>query len=430
MKPHRSFGIATAATILLLAGVVWAQTGVLVANGTTQTWSGSYAADQTDQSIVYVLNGGLATLNGCTLTKTGNSSNLTDSSQNGTNAGILAKSLGQIFLAGGSVTTSASGANGLFAYGEGSVVTMTSGSIDASGSGSHGIDATYGGRIVLVNVDVTTHGDNASALATDFGGGTVSVNGGTILAASTVSESHSAGIYSTGAIAVDDATVTSNADCGGVIDGSNTIALTNTQLTGALDGIKVHNTAGGTENAGIIIAGGSLTAHGGSGILVTGASGHAAQADIVVASGATISASNGYLVQVLQSSQASFTGQGVALTGSLRADATSTLIVLLGGGTTLTGGIVRGSLSLDGSSGWYVTANSALTEFIDDAGIIGSSVINVFGNGHDVHYDSSLPANEYLDGQVYSLVNGGVLTPAAVAGTESRTWGAVKAEYR
>ena len=46
-------------------------------------------------------------------------------------------------------------------------------------------------KVILNNVNITTTGANSSAIATDFGGGTVTVTGGIV----STSATHSAGIY-------------------------------------------------------------------------------------------------------------------------------------------------------------------------------------------------------------------------------------------
>jgi hypothetical protein len=403
--------------ILMIVTPLWAQpTGLYTVNGGTAVQTDqSYAATLADQSAVYVLNAGQLTLTNCTMTKTGDASNVNNSSQYGYNAGILANTAGVVVLIGGTVTTNASGANGLFASGSGSSVTMTGGTISANGGGAHGVDATYGGMINLTNVNVTTTGGNSSALATDFGGGTVTVSGGTISASSTTAGSHSAGIYSTGTITVSNATVASLADCGGVIDGANTISLINTSLTGSLEGIKTWKTAPMSGTANVSINGGSLTALSGDAFYVTGETGNGATAALHVSGGATITASSANLVHVLSSSTATFTADHETLSGNFLADATSTLIAILQNGTTWTGIAQRTSLTLDAGSAWILTGNSSLTVLSNPGGISGLSVTNITGNGFDVHYDSSLTANHYLGGLVYSLVNGGVLTPGTVS---------------
>lgn len=395
----------------------FAQTGAYTLNGGSATkLAQSYSATSQDQSAVLVENSGQLTLTGCTMSKTGDASSTSNSSQYGTNAGVLATSAGKVTIVAGSVTTNASGANGLFATGTGSTISMAGGTINASGDGAHGIDATYGGTIVLANVDVTSTGASSSALATDFGGGYVSVNGGTIKAAATAAGSHSAGIYSTGVIGVSNASVTSSGDCGGVIDGANSITLINTTLTGAVHGFKTWKTAPANGSASIAISGGSVTANGGDGFYVTGETGNGASATLAMASGATISTSTGNIVNVIKSSTASFAAAEENLTGNFIADATSTLIVTLTDTTMLTGKITNATVVLDSTSSWTLTDNSVLTSFLDPFGISGTTIKNVVGNGHSIHYDATLASNLYLGGKIYSLKNGGYLTPASVSG--------------
>lgn len=423
------------AVAMLLLGVLAisparAQTGVYTLDGgiaseTDQT----YAATGVDQSAVYVLNAGHLTLTNCTMTKTGDASNVSNSSQYGINAGVLAESAATVKITGGSVTTNASGGNGLFATGFGSSVEISDGVISATGGGAHGVDATYGGSITLTDVDVTTDGSNASALATDFGGGTVTVTGGTIVSANTAAGGHSAGIYSTGEISVTDATVASHGDCGGVIDGANSISLTNTDLSGAVHGIKTWKTAPASGSATVTIDGGSLTAEGGDAFYVTAETGNAAMATLTVKGGATISTSTGNLVNVLGASTASVKLDGVNLTGRLRADNATTSTVSLENGTILTGAVSRFGMTLDAGSVWNVTSNSVLTTLDDPDGVSGLTITNIVGNGHDVHYDSALAENAYLGGHTYTLVSGGTLTPEPVPARET-SWGAVKAMFR
>jgi hypothetical protein len=58
-----------------------------------------------------------------------------------------------------------------------------------------------------------------------------------------------------------------------------------------------------------------------------------------------------------------------------------------------------------------VTANSVLTSLSESAGVSGTSINNIEGNGFTVTYDQSLSANSYLGGKTYTLVNGGTLAP-------------------
>lgn len=430
--PTQKHAILLQAGVLLVALVcaspASAQTGVYTLNGGTADQTGqTYAATLVDQSAVYVLNGGQLSMTDCVMTKTGDASNVNNSSQYGINAGVLAASGALVSMSGGSVTTNAGGGNGLFATGAGSKITMADATISASGDGAHGVDATYNGIITLSNVNITTTGSNASALATDFGGGTVVVANGTIVAGSTVAGSHSAGLYSTGTITVNGAAVSSLADCGGVIDGANAITLANTSLSGALHGIKIWKTAPAGGSAIVDIHGGSLSAASGDAFYVTNETGNAAEAIINVSGGTAITASTGNILNVQGHSTATFTASGVTLNGNLHADTPGAAVVYLSN-TTLTGAAKGVALSLDAGSAWNVTANSILSRLFDPSGVSGLTITNIVGNGHDVHYDAALSENTYLGGKTYALVNGGTLTPGPVP-VRGTTWGALKARY-
>jgi hypothetical protein len=395
-----------------------AQTGFYTQNGGSSSDSGkTYSATSTDQSAIYVYSSGQFTATNCTMTKTGDATSTNTASQYGTNAGVLTKSAGKVIIIGGSVTTNASGANGLFATGTNSSITMSNGTISASGGSAHGVDVTYGGSITLTNVDVTSTGANSSTLATDFGGGTVTVTGGTIRAASTASGSHSAGIYSTGTISVTNAVVSSAADCGGVIDGANSINLTNTTLTGAIEGFKLWKTAKASGAATVSITGGSVTVTNGDCFYVTGTTGNAATGTLTVKSGATISASTGVILRVDSVSTATITIDSSSLSGNLISDANSTITARLQNNAGLTGMISTAALTIDASSSWTLTGTSYLTTFSDAGGITGTAITNITGNGYNAYYDASLTANSALSGKTYSLLNGGSLLPKGSTAT-------------
>jgi hypothetical protein len=114
--------------------------------------------------------------------------------------------------------------------------------------------------------------------------------------------------------------------------------------------------------------------------------------------------------------QATFNAVDQTLSGSVDVDGISTVALDLSDRSTLSGAINAAasaksvSLSLDGSSRWTVTGTSYLTVLSDSAGISGSNVTNIVGDGHTVYYTSS--ANPSLDGRTYALLDGGTLTPA------------------
>jgi hypothetical protein len=378
-NPHRLAKTVRIAVVSFVASAITtalAQTGVYTLNSGSATLAGiTNTTSTTDQSGILVYSSASLTVGTVNITTSGAASSTDNSDKYGINAGILAgtsSSKGTILITGSSnsVVTTGAVANGLFVTDSGSSLTMLGGKIVCSGANAHGVDATYGGSIVLSNVTVVTSNANSSAIATDFGGGYVTMTGGSALAADTASGSHSAAVYSTGIIRVKDATVTSVAYCGGVIDGANSIILTNTVMTGTVEGIKLWKTSLASGAATVILNGGSLTASSGDGFYVTGTTGNAALGNITVESNATVTASSGNILNVDSSSAALFTVSAATLTGNLIADSTSTMTNILQNGTILTGCINSAKLlAIDATSTWNATSNSVVT-MLTNAGTI------------------------------------------------------------
>ena len=134
---------------------------------------------------------------------------------------------GKATATGGSIVTTGTGANGAFATGSSASVELNSLTISGKSDGAHAVMATQGGTMVLNNVDMTTTGGSSSAVATDRGGGTITVNGGTV----TTSGGNSATIYSTGSITANNITGKSTGAEMTVIEGANSITLNNCALT-------------------------------------------------------------------------------------------------------------------------------------------------------------------------------------------------------
>lgn len=108
-------------------------TGYSLSSGTASESSKSYSADSTDTSAVVVKDGASYTLTDSTITKTGDSSNDGNSSFYGLNAGVIAKNGGNITLENVTINTTGRGANGAFATGDKSVLTMKNSKITAKG---------------------------------------------------------------------------------------------------------------------------------------------------------------------------------------------------------------------------------------------------------------------------------------------------------
>jgi hypothetical protein len=393
-------------------------------SGSTKLDGQTFTASNDDQSAIYVSDTGKLTLTNATITTSGNTSSQDSSSFYGLNAAVLAAAGGSVDLSDSTVSTTGTGANGVFATGDGSTVNLSNVTIEATADGAHGVMATQGGTMTLTNVDMSTAGSSSSAIATDRGGGTITVTGGIV----TASGMNSAGIYSTGDITVAGGTFNITGAEAAVIEGANSITLVDSDLTSTKSGkwgVMIYQSMSGDAEGtqGIFtMTGGSLayTPTDGPLFYVTNSTG------VIMLKGVSLTADSGTLVKAAAGNWGSsgsnggtviLTADGQVLEGNLIADSISSITAMLKNGSSLAGAInadptaKAASLSLDASSTWTVTADSYLTVLSDAAGISGSTITNITGNGHTVYYDATNSANRALGGKTYSLVNGGQLTP-------------------
>lgn len=394
--------------------------GARTVDGETVAETGkTYASSTDDVSAVYVTGGGDLTLVDPTISTTGNTSSNDASSFYGLNAGVLASN-GTVTITGGSIATAGTGANGAFPYGPNASISLDGVTITATGGGGHGVMASGGGVLTLKDVEITTSGANSAPIATDRGGGTVTVMGGTVVA----SGRDSPGIYSTGAITVIGGTITATSAEAAVIEGRNSITLVDTELVGSKGtrdrGIMVYQSMSGDADVGP----GSLSMTGGSydWTSTTGPAFYVTNTNATITlSGVTVTNTAAELLNVSAGGWGTagsnggtvvFTADDEALTGSITADAISAVTVVLQNGTTLSGAITNAAIGLDASSTWTVTGDSMLTTLTDPAGISGSTITNIVGNGHTVTYDATLTGNRALGGKTFALVSGGTLAPA------------------
>ena len=377
-----------------------------------------FAASAADESGVLVNSSGQLTLLNPTVATTGSSKSSDESSFYGLDAGVLTDGSGVLRITGGSVHTTGAGANGVFAYGSGARITLRNVKITAIGQYAHGVMASGGGTISATGMTVSTAGASSAAVATDRGGGRITVTGGSFR----TSGFKSPGIYSTGTIKVTDVEMTATGAEAAVVEGANSITVTRSILRGAATGghgVMLYNSMSGDANAGTgtyTMLGGSLTAAGGPAFYVTNTN-----AVISISGAAKVSAASGVLLRAdnagtgsgnTSAGNATLVLRGEHLTGDLLTAGTGTIRASLSHGTVLQGRTGTAALTIDGSSIWKVTGNSTLTAIVDSAGISGSNITNVIGNGHTVTYNAGLAANEALGARTYKLAGGGELKPA------------------
>lgn len=203
----------------------------------------TYSSTGDDENALRV-DGATATLTNITVNKTEGSSSSADNGDfYGMNAGLLAQNGATVTIQNATVNTSVKNGNGVFSYGTGTTVNISNSTIRTTGDCSGGIQTTGGGTTNASNLDVETQGNSSAAIRSDRGGGTVHVDGGTYVTNGTGSPA----VYSTADITVSDATLTANNSEGVVVEGKNSVSLTDCDLTGNMTGTyqddseNIHN---------------------------------------------------------------------------------------------------------------------------------------------------------------------------------------------
>lgn len=150
------------------------QTEEKTITGETETLKEEYTTTDSDKSAILVENGGNATIEGATISKTGGDSTNTENSEfYGINSGILVTQNSTATIKNATIETNAKGSNAVFSTGTDSKIYINDSKINTTGSSSsRGLDATYGGYIEAENVEITTQGGSCATLATDRGEGT------------------------------------------------------------------------------------------------------------------------------------------------------------------------------------------------------------------------------------------------------------------
>lgn len=229
--------------------------------------------------------------------------------------------------------------------------------ITTTADNSGGIQTTGGGTTIAENLTVNTAGNSSAAIRSDRGGGTVSVTGGSYTSAGY----NSPAVYSTAAITVKDATLTAENSEALVIEGKNSITLTDCMVTGNMSDTKgsssdenVHNVmiyqsmsgdaAVGTSE--FSMTGGSLTAKNGDMFYITNTAcamtlsgvdirNEDADGRLLVVSGN--SASHGWGTAGQNGAQVTLTADAQILSGAIEVDSISTLQLTLQNGSSFTG---------------------------------------------------------------------------------------------
>lgn len=132
---------------------------------------------------------------------------------------------------GTDITASSSGSNGVFATDSGTALVNDT-SIETMADNSRGLDATYGGTILANKITADTQGGHSAIVATDRGGGSISLADVTLSTAG----SGSPLLYSTGDIQVNNVSGTSSGSQIAGMEGLNTILIKDSTLESTVTG--------------------------------------------------------------------------------------------------------------------------------------------------------------------------------------------------
>jgi len=203
-------------------------TAALVADGEeVSSDKEAITASDADQNAALVQNGGTLTITNGTLQKSGDDTNGDNCNFYGLNSILLGvNSDSKAYISGSSLNADSEGSNGIFST-DNALVYANDNKISTSAGNSRGLDATYGGTIIANLMDISTKGDHSAAIATDRGGGNISVTNSTL----STEGSGSPLLYSTGNIEVDNVTGSSTGSQIAGMEGLNTIRIYHSDLT-------------------------------------------------------------------------------------------------------------------------------------------------------------------------------------------------------
>lgn len=366
------------------------------------TYSGETYTSTGDDENALKVDGATVILDSITVNKSaGSSSNTENGDFYGVNAALLATDGADVTITNSKITSSAKNGNGVFSYGSSTVVTISDSTITTTCDNSGGIQTTGGGTTKATNLTVNTSGDSSAAIRSDRGGGTVNVTKGTY----TTSGYNSPSVYSTASITIADATLTADNSEALVIEGKNSIALTNCTVSGnmsdtkgASSSINVHNVmiyqsmsgdaAVGTSS--FSMTGGTLTNNNGDMFYITNTGCDITLKGVTIVNNETggnlftitgNNASNGWGTAGSNGAEVDLTLSAQTMEGAIVVDTISSLDMTLKDNSTFKGSITikensagtalsdNVKVTIEAGSTWTLTGNSTVTEITNNGTI-------------------------------------------------------------
>lgn len=322
--------------------------------------------------------------------KTGDTTSDDNSNFHGQNAVVLGIDGSQINIKGSNITSNSKGSNAVFATGEGSVINVENTNIHTKSDSSRGLDATYKGTVNGKNLTITTEGAHSATLATDRGEGTINAEAAKL----TTSGEGSPVIYSTGNIIVNNVNGIANNSEIGVVEGKNSITLTNSNVTGYKDnGFMLYQSFSGDAENGIArlkAENNTLTTHATGAFLYV----NNTTAEVDLSNNAISMPNTSTLVKAAADSRWGKTGENGGhltlrtsnqeLSGNIMADSISTIALDMTNGSSLVGAVNTDNtakevtVKLSKDSNWILTGDSYVKS-LNNEDTTGS---NIHSNGY------------------------------------------------
>ena len=323
-----------------------------------------------DQNAFIVKDKAVVNIENSVFDKTGNTTSDDNSNFRGQNAVVLGIEGSQINIKGSNITSYANGSNAVFATGEGSVINVENTNIHTKSDSSRGLDATYKGTVNGKNLTITTEGAHSATLATDRGEGTITAEAAKL----TTSGAGSPVIYSTGNITANNVNGLANNSEIGVVEGRNSITLTNSNVTGYKDnGFMLYQSFSGDAESGIAhlkAENNTLTTHSTDAFIYV----NNTTAEVDLSNNAISMPNTTTLVKAAADSRWGNAGENgghltlraanQALNGNILADAISTVVLDMTNGSSLVGAINTDNtakevtVKISKDSSWTLTGDS------------------------------------------------------------------------
>ena len=366
-----------------------------------------------DENALLAENGGVLKVTNAEITKSGDDSNGDNCNFYGINSSVLSTGeKSEVYLSDSKISSTGEGNNGVFATDSGTAYVNNVEITTTKGGNSRGLDATYGGVIYGNDLTISTAKDHCAALATDRGGGYISVTNSKLATAGNGSPL----IYSTGDIEVDNVTGTSSGSQIAGMEGLNRIVINNSTLESTHDGtsgsdpikngvILYQSTSGDADTASAescefeaVDSTLKTAITDGAMFYVTNTKANVVlqnttldfdseKVDLINASG---NSSNNWGTEGKNGGTATFTGIAQTLNGNISTDKISSVDLNLTDGSTWTGaseGSNNLNVTVDGTSTWVVTEDTTVADL---SAADGAKIVDADGKTVTVKADGKI----------------------------------------